>query len=206
MHEDWDWSDPCDAPCWKAESPDRYGWGDKWVSGMTDPLDHGIWGQPGAIRITLLHRWSDSLLITLPSNDAGGRHTCLGPPRRLLEHPLPKHLGLVLRTQTWSVCNCTWIIWPCQDSFSAITFMQPGMCLAFKTICLRLHQHRSHQRMAQSEPDLLPPSLFMYVTTVVLSVATRTIWPCAMCWNLFRDNKTAFNYRKFMCSLLSGTD
>ena len=97
--------------------------------------------------------------------------------------------------------TCLW-----RDNLSAITFRWPGMCLAFSTIWLRLHQHRSRQRRAQSEPDLIPPSLLMYATTVVLSVAIRTTFPCTKCWNLFSANNTAFSSKKFMCNLLSGTD
>ena len=73
---------------------------------------------------------------------------------------------------------------------SAITFRRPGMCLAFRTTCLRLHHHSSRHRRAQREPDLTLPSLLMYATTVVLSVATRTTFPCTRCWNLFRASKT----------------
>ena len=128
-------------------------------------------------------------------------------------------LYLVANMSTWGQCqvwhrrsniswwrdHSVWIIWPWRDNLSAITFRRPGMCLAFRT-CLRLHQHRSLHRRAQSEPDLIPPSLFMYATTVVLSVATRTTFPCTMCWKLFNASNTAFSSRKFICSWLSGTD
>ena len=129
-------------------------------------------------------------------------------------------LYLVANMSTWGRCqvwhrrsntswwrdHSVWMIWPCRDSLSAITFRRPGMCLAFRTICLRSHQHRSRHRRTQSEHDLIDPSLFMYATSVVLSVTTRTICLCTMCWNLFKASRTAFNSRKFMCSWLSGTD
>ena len=50
----------------------------------------------------------------------------------------------------------------------------------------------------------MPPSSFMYATTVVLSVATRTTWPQQRGSNSLRANKTEFSSRKFKCSLLSG--
>ena len=53
---------------------------------------------------------------------------------------------------------------------------------------------------------LHPPSLFIYVTSVVLFVATRTKSFKHRSWNSLRARKTAFSFRWFMCSLLSGRD
>ena len=65
------------------------------------------------------------------------------------------------------------MVWPSLDSLSATTLGRPGMCRALVT-CFLVHQVKILHSMAQSGPDLIPPS-FMYDTTVVLSVATSTI-------------------------------
>ena len=52
----------------------------------------------------------------------------------------------------------------------------------------------------------MPPSLFMYDTTVALSVATSTILSEQRSWNSFKAKKTTFSSRKFICSLLFGRD
>ena len=83
------------------------------------------------------------------------------------------------------------MVWPSLDSLSATTFSQPGMCRAFRVTCLLVHQARILHSRAQSGPDLMPPSLFMYDTTVVLSVATSTTWFEQRSWNSFKAIKTA---------------
>ena len=67
------------------------------------------------------------------------------------------------------------MVWPSLDSLSATTFTQPGMCQALRVTCFLVHQVKILHSRAQSRPDLMPPSLFMYDTTVVLSIAIRTI-------------------------------
>ena len=67
-----------------------------------------------------------------------------------------------------------WMVWPSLDSLSATTFGQPGMCRALESLVSWYQVKILHSR-AQSGHDLMPPSLFMYDTTVVLSVATSTI-------------------------------
>ena len=71
--------------------------------------------------------------------------------------------------------HSVWMVWPSLDSLSATTFSQPGICRALRVTCFLVHQVKILHSRAQSEPDLMPPSLFMYDTTVVLSVATRAI-------------------------------
>ena len=64
------------------------------------------------------------------------------------------------------------MVWPSLDSLSATILGRPGMCRALESLVS--WYTRSRFSMAQSGPDLIPPS-FMYDTTVVLSVATSNI-------------------------------
>ena len=79
--------------------------------------------------------------------------------------------------------HSVWMVWPSLDSLSAITFSQPGMCWALRVTCCFVHQVRILHSRAQSGPNCMPPSLFMYDTTVVVSVATSTILFEQMSWN-----------------------
>ena len=85
---------------------------DKWVSettGLPDPKTMACWASLGLSG--LLYGISDPIACQslCPEGQFGERHTCLDPPRRLLEHPLPKTSSLGLATRTWAVCNCTWL-------------------------------------------------------------------------------------------------
>ena len=82
-------------------------------------------------------------------------------------------LNLMASKSIWGRCHL-WMVRPSLDSLSATTFSWPGMCLALSVTCFLVHQVKILHRRAQSEPDLITPFLFMYDTTVVLSVATRT--------------------------------
>ena len=74
------------------------------------------------------------------------------------------------------------MVWPSLNSLSATIFSWPGMCRALRVTCFLVHQVKIFHGRTQSGPDLMPLSLFMYNTTVVFSVATRTIlseqWCC----------------------------
>ena len=83
--------------------------------------------------------------------------------------------------------HSVWVVWPSLDSLSATTSSRPGMCRA----CFLVHQVKILHSRAPSGPDLIPPSLFMYDTTVVLSVATSTILFEQRSWNYFKARKTA---------------
>ena len=70
------------------------------------------------------------------------------------------------------------MVWPSLDSLSATTFSRPGMCQALRVTSLVVHQVRTLHKRAYGGgvgvggggvADLMPPSLFMYDTTVVLS-------------------------------------
>ena len=61
--------------------------------------------------------------------------------------------------------------------------------------CFLVHQVKILHSRAQSGPDPMPPSLFMYDTTVVLSVATSTILFEQRSWNSFKARKTALSSR-----------
>ena len=74
----------------------------------------------------------------------------------------------------WQEKPLCWMVWPSLDSLSATTFSRPGMCRALVT-CFLVHQVKILHSRAQSGPNLMPPSLFIYDTNVVLSVATSTI-------------------------------
>ena len=84
-----------------------------------------------------------------------------------------------------------WMVWPSLDSLSATTFSPPGMGQALRVTCFLEHQ----VKILHSRPDLMPPSLFMYDTTVMLSVATSTILSEQRSWNSFKARKTAFSSR-----------
>ena len=62
--------------------------------------------------------------------------------------------------------HSVWIVWPSLDSLSV---------QALRSACFLEHQVRILHIRAQSQPNLMPSSLFIYDTTVVWSVATRTI-------------------------------
>ena len=87
------------------------------------------------------------------------------------------------------------MVWPSLDSLSATTFSRPGMCRAFRVTCFLVHQVKILHSRAQSGPDLMPPSLFMYDTTVVLSVPTRTILSAQFVRNSFKARKTLLSSR-----------
>ena len=72
---------------------------------------------------------------------------------------------------------------------SATTFSRPGMCRALRVTCLVVHQVRILHKRAHRGPDLMPPSLFMYDITVMLSVATRTILSEQRSCNSFRAKR-----------------
>ena len=127
----------------------------------------------------------------------------------------------VLETQTWEVCDyiwwqkdrsgacatshisgrtppagettlsgslaCSWTVCPLSHS-SARECAWP---LALSA-CDYTRRESSLQRRAPREPDLMPPSLLMYETTVVLSVATKIIWPQQCCSNFLSANRTTF--------------
>ena len=67
-------------------------------------------------------------------------------------------------------------------------------CVCFRVTCFLVHQVKILHSRAQRGPDL-PPSLFMYDTTVVLSVATSTILFEQRSWNSFKARKTALSSR-----------
>ena len=67
--------------------------------------------------------------------------------------------------------HSVWMVWPSLDSLSATTFSRPGMCRG-----LRVTSFLEHQVMiAYSGPNIVPPSLFMYDTTGMLSVLNRGV-------------------------------
>ena len=87
------------------------------------------------------------------------------------------------------------MVWPRLDSLSATTFSQPGMCRALMDTRFLVHQVKILHSRAQSVPDLMPPSLFMYDTTVVLSVAISIILSEQRSWNSFKARRTALSSR-----------
>ena len=87
------------------------------------------------------------------------------------------------------------MVWPSLDSLSATTFSRPGMCQAFRVTCFLVHQVKILHSRGQSGPDLMPPSLFMYDTTVVLSVAIRTILFVQQSYNYFKARQTPLSSR-----------
>ena len=82
-------------------------------------------------------------------------------------------LHIVWKTSGWRD-QSVWMVWPSLDSLSATTFSRPGICRPLRVTCFLVHQVKILHSRAHSGPDLMPPSLFMYHTTVVLSVTTRT--------------------------------
>ena len=69
------------------------------------------------------------------------------------------------------------------------------MCQALRVTHFLAHQVRILYSGAQSGTDQMPPSLLIYETTVVLSVATRTILSEQRSWNSFRARNIAFSSR-----------
>ena len=87
------------------------------------------------------------------------------------------------------------MVWPSLDSLSATTFKWPGMCRALRVTGFLVHQVKFLHSRAHNKPNFIPPSLFMYDTIVVLSVATSTILSEQRSWNSFKARKTAFSSR-----------
>ena len=128
-------------------------------------------------------------------------------------------LNLVANRSIWGVCHwwqfrlyipllrdhSVWITWLLCDSLSAITFNRLGIWRAGRAMFLRLHHDRSLQRKAQGEPDFIPP-LCLCRQQQLCCLAIRTVWSLQRCSKRFRVHRTAYNSRKLMCSLLSGTN
>ena len=84
--------------------------------------------------------------------------------------------------------------WSGLDWIACLLLHSAGLeCVGLSVTCFLEHQVEILHSGAQSGPDLMPPPLFMYDTTVVLSVATITIlsWPRSC--NSFNAKKTAFS-------------
>ena len=116
-----------------------------------------------------------SLLLNLVAN----RSTCGWCHR---EH-------IALNTSGWRD-HSVWMVWPSLDSLSAITFSRPGIWRALRVTCFLVHQDRILHNRAHREPDFIPPSLLIQATTVVLSVATRTMLFEQRSWNSFKARKS----------------
>ena len=106
--------------------------------------------------------------------------------------------------------HSVWMAWASLDSLFATTFSRPGIFRALRLICFLVHQVKILHRRAHSWPNPIPPFLFMYDTTVVLSVAIRTILSEHRSWNSFRANiiymQLAFSKGpSSSCSMLSPT-
>ena len=114
----------------------------------------------------------------------------------------------------WGLCCLLHIAWKTswrrdhslsgRASLSATTLSWPGMCRALRVTWFLVHQVKILHSKAQSGPDLMPPSLLKYDTTVVLSVSTSTILCMQRSWNSFKARKTALSSRWFICNLLPG--
>ena len=70
-----------------------------------------------------------------------------------------------------------------------------SLCRAFGVTWFLAHQVKIFHSKAQSGPNLMPPSVLMYDTTVVLSVSTSTILCIQRSWNSFKARKTALSSR-----------
>ena len=139
-------------------------------------------GHPGAIRIILLHGESWQLSpTTLPNMADGGKvyasrsyHGRLSASTAVargsgIGDTNRGNLLLNLAGNKSILRNhSVWMFWHSLDSLSATTFSRPGMCRGFRVTCFVVHQVKILHSRAQSGPDLMPPSLFMYDTTVVI--------------------------------------
>ena len=178
-------------------------------------------GHPGAIRMILLHGWSCNFCATLPKMAAGGKAYASRSSHGRLSASTDQARGsstgdtnrgslllnLMGNNSIWGWCHLlhidwktsgrrdhsVWMVWPSLDSLSTTTISWPGMCRALRVTCFLVHQVKILHSRAHGEPDFMPPSFFMYDTTVVLSVATRTILSEQKSWNSFRDKNTAFS-------------
>ena len=173
-----------------------FGW--TWPPG---PQNQGMLGHPGAITMILLHGESCNITVC-PIWLKEGRCMLPDPATTDWAHPLlwPGDPAPVIQTKA-NCCRIKWQIglfkagatccillgrppegettllgwsglaWvPCLLPHSADL-----ECVRLWVTWLLVHQIKILHSRAQGGPDLMPPSLFMFDTTVVLSVPTSTI-------------------------------
>ena len=213
MHGDYDLSDFCEGSDWMVVST---GWAGSVGSDWTWPLDpktRACWA-PGAIRMILLH--GESCNITALPNMAGrgkvyaswsyhARLSASTAVARVSGTGDPNKSNLLLNQvpnkSIWGQCHLCYIAgktsWR-RDHFAGwsglawIACLLPhsvGLeCVGLWVTWLLVHQVKTLHIRAQHGPDLMLPSLFIYDTTVVLSVSTSTI----LCMH-FKVRKTALS-------------
>ena len=189
-----------------------------WLDMATRSQNQGMLGHPEAIRMILLQGESCNFSTTLPNiADVGKVYAFRSYYGRLSASTAVARgsgtsdtnrgnllLNLVANKSILGRCHLldiewkasgrrnhsVWVVWASLDSLAATMFSWPGMCRGLVT-CFLVHQVKILHSRAQSGPDLMPPSLFTYDTTVVLSVATSTILFEQRSWNSFKARKTA---------------
>ena len=93
--------------------------------------------------------------------------------------------------------------WFGRDRWSAITFRQPGIYLARTIMFWASNQRRSSTVNRNKVGKWVPPCLFIYETTVELSVAIITWWPWSTWAQCCRAWITALSSKQLMWSLRS---
>ena len=193
-----------------------------WLDMTTGSQNQGMLGHPGAIKMILLNGESYNITALPNMADSGKVYASWSYHGRLSASTAvargsstgDTHKGNLLLNQVankfiWGQCHLlhiawktswrrdhsVWVVWPSLDSLSATTLSRSGMCRALRVTWFLVHQVKILHSKAQSGPDLMPPSLFMYDTTVLLSVSTSTILCMQRSWNSFKARKTALSSR-----------
>ena len=164
-----------------------------WLDMATRSQNQGMLGHPGAIRMILLHGESYNF-TTLPNMADGGKVYAFRS-----YHGRLSASTAVARGSGTGDTNRSHLLhfeWKTSGRRKLVCYhVQPDWNVSgFRVTCSLVHQVKILHIRAQSGPDLMPPSLFMYDTTVVLSIATSTILFEQRSWNSVKA-RTAFSSR-----------
>ena len=167
-----------------------------WLEVATRSQNQGMLGHPGAIRMILLHGESYNFSTTLPNMADGGKvyafrsyHGRLSASTAVARGSGTGDtirgnllLNLVANKSILGRCHLLYRVenlWKEKPLFgwsglAWIACLLPhsaGLeCVVLRVTCFLVYQVKILHSRAQSGHDLMPPSLFMYDTTVVLSV------------------------------------
>ena len=170
----------------------------------TGSQNQGMMGHPGAIRMILLYGESCNITPLPNMADSGKVYASWSYHGKLRATCCwtSWQIGLVEASATCCILlgrppegETTLFGWSGLAWIACLRPHSASLCRAFRVTWFLAHQVKILQSKAQSGPDLMPPSLFMYDTTVVLSVSTSTILCIQRSWNSCKARKTALSSR-----------
>ena len=191
-----------------------------WLDMATGSQNQGMMGHPGAIRMILLYGESCNMTALPNMAESGKVYASWSYHGKLSTFTAVTRgsgtgdtnkgnllLNLVANRSSWVRCHLLYIAWKTswrRDHsvwvvwLAWIACLRPhsaSLCWASRVTWSLAHQVKILHSKAQSGPDLMPPSLFMYDTTVVLSVSTSIILCIQRSWNSCKARKTALSSR-----------